>query len=211
MSDFVCTLNFCTKTACQWAVSRSAHRWTPALLAALLAGGMTGCSSVEMPSLSGLDLMSTTPTLFPGSQKNSSPYQMLDGTPPPNALSADGSMTMEGYQKIREAKAQNAVVLQVAGDEQPVRILPLPAGEKSVFVSELLAQTGVLRKFGAVHAAVYRPSPESISGIKMDVKFSKNGTIDPATDYGLRPGDRVQVRKKHNTGLQSLVNLAMQR
>lgn len=138
-------------------------------------------------------------------------YEMPDGTVPANDLSTDGSLTMEAYQKIRQAKAQNAVVLQVAGDEQPVRVLPLPEGEKSVFVSELLEQTGVFRRYGAVYATLYRQSPESISGIKMKINISNDGRIDPSTDYGLRAGDRVQVRKKKNTALQMLVDVALQR
>lgn len=136
---------------------------------------------------------------------------MLDGTIPGDEMSADGSLTMESYQKIREAKAQNSVVLQVAGDDQPVRVLPLPPGEQSVFISQLLTQTGVLGKFGGVQATLYRPSPDSIAGIRMDVKFADDGTVDPASDYGLRPGDRIQVRRKRTTPLQSLVDMALQR
>ncbi|MCA9136710.1 MAG: hypothetical protein KDB00_08125 [Planctomycetales bacterium] len=156
--------------------------------------------------------MSPSPSLlFTGTSKHSSPYEMADGTVPADAMSADGSMTMEAYQKIREAKAQNAVVLQVAGDSQPVRLLPLPAGEKSVFVSELLSQTGVLKKLGKVEATLYRPAPESITGVRMDIKFDDSGKIDPASDYGLRPGDRVQVRKQSTSAIQSFVKMAMRR
>ena len=143
--------------------------------------------------------------------KKSTTYEMPDGTLPANDLSSDGSMTEEAYQKIRQAKAQNSVVLQVAGDEQPVRVLPLPEGEQSVFVSELLDQTGVLRRFGTVYATLYRQSPESISGIKMQIKIADDGRIDPSTDYGLRAGDRVQVRQKKNTALQMLVDMALRR
>lgn len=186
--------------------------WGGGVLVVGLVTLATGCSPLKLPSARGLDLMSPSPNLlFTGTSAHSSPYEMADGTVPGDALSADGSMTMEGYQKIREAKAQNAVVLQVAGDDQPIRLLPLPAGEKSVFVSELLTQTGVLSKMGHVEATLYRPAPGSISGVKMDIKFDDNGLIDPASDYGLRPGDRVQVRKKSTSAIQSFVNMALRR
>ncbi|MCO8122800.1 hypothetical protein NHH03_13715 [Stieleria sp. TO1_6] len=162
--------------------------------------------------MSKLDLLAPAPGLLsPGAAKQASGYQTADGTLPAETISSDGSMTMEAYQRIRQAKAQNAVVLQVAGDEQPIRVLPLPSGQRSVFVSELLNQTGVLKKFGRVDATVYRPSPESISGIRMDVQFGEGGQIDPSSDYALRPGDRVQVRQRTSSGLQSLVDMALRR
>jgi hypothetical protein len=171
-----------------------------------------GCSSLTMGHTKKLDLMSPSSSLlFPGMKpKPRSPYQLADGSELP--VAGDGSMTMEAYQKIREAKAQNAVVLQVAGDEQPVRLLPLPPpGQKSVFVSELLNQTGVLEALSPIEATVYRPSPESISGIKMNIRFGEDGTVDPASDYGLRPGDRVHVRQIKTTAWESLVEMVLRR
>ncbi|QDV46521.1 hypothetical protein Enr13x_64300 [Stieleria neptunia] len=185
-------------------------RWATASVAPLLIAMATGCST--LPSARGLDLMNPSASLlFPGSAKNASPYEMLDGTVPTTAFSGDAGMTEEAYHKIREAKAQNAIVLQVAEDEQPVRVLPLPPGQKSVFVSELLTQTGVLRKLGGVQATLYRPSPDSISGVRMEIQFADDGTVDPTTDYGLRPGDRVQIQKKTTTAIESLVNMALRR
>ena len=185
-------------------------RWATASVAPLLIALTSGCSS--LPSARGLDLMSPSPNLlFPSSTKNTSPYQMLDGTVPATALSGNAGLTEEAYHKIREAKTQNAIVLQVAEDEQPVRVLPLPPGQKSVFVSELLTQTGVLKKLGSVQATLYRPSPDSISGVPMEIQFADDGTVDPTTDYGLRPGDRVQIQKKTTTAIESFVNMALRR
>ncbi|WP_182868050.1 hypothetical protein [Stieleria mannarensis] len=181
-----------------------------AALAILLTAVSTGCS--QLPSMRGLDLMSPSSSLlFPGSKKHTSPYQMLDGTVPATSLSGDGALTEEAYHKIRQAKTQNAVVLQVAGDEQPVRVLPLPTGQQSVFVSELLTQTGVLKKLGDVQATLYRPSPDSIAGVRMDIKFADDGTVEPTSDYGLRPGDRVQVQPITTTPIESLVKMALRR
>lgn len=120
-------------------------------------------------------------------------------------------MTMETYQKIRQAKAQNAVVLQVANDSEPIRVLPLPPGEKSAFVSELLTQTGLLSKLDSIEATVYRPTPDSIEGAKMVVHFTDEDTIDPTTDYCLRPGDRIQVTQVSTTPWESLANTIMRR
>lgn len=193
--------------------ARQHIRWASSLLVLSLVFAATGCSSLQMPGTGGLDLMSPSSKLLSlgAAGKHKSPYRMADGSSPGDVLAADGSMTMEAYNRIRQAKAQNAVVLQVAGDEQPVRVLPLPDGGKAIFVSELLEQTGVLEKFGHVQATLYRQSPDSISGIKMLVKFSKNGKVDPATDYGLRAGDRVQVRQQKFGALQMLVDTAMRR
>ena len=134
---------------------------------------------------------------------------MADGSEP--AFGIDGSMTMEAYQKIREAKANHSVVLQVAGDDEPVRVLPLPPENKTAFISELLTQTGLLKRFGAVEVVVHRPSPESISGVRMKVIFEDDGSVDPTTDYGLRPGDRIQVTKVSTGPWQSMVDLVLRR
>lgn len=187
------------------------------LLFAVLLGvtsliGSTGCTSLRVPSAQGLDLMSPSSIQLPGFRKNKgTTYSMADGSVPAQSFSPSGSLTEEAYQKIREAQTQNAVVLQVAGDPEPVRLLPLPEGNRSVFVSELLTQTGVTRKFGAIEATLFRPSPESITGVRMDIRFADGGKIDPATDYGLQPGDRVQVRRKTTSTWKSVVNLVLQR
>ena len=167
----------------------------------------TGCASLDVPSIAKLDLMDPSALIPTG---ESSEYRMVDGAQSP-MLAADGSMSMETYQRIRQAKEQNAVVLQVAGDEAPIRVLPLPEQGKSVFVSELLTQTGLLKKFGAVNATLFRPSADSISGIRMDVKLTEDGKIDPASDYALQAGDRVHVSQRTSSGLQSLVDVALRR
>ena len=171
----------------------------------------SGCTSIEMPSAAGVDLMNPSASLlFPGQRKKSAPYAMNDGTVPGMELSPNGALTEEAYLKIREAKAQNAIVLQVAGDPEPVRVLPLPDAGQSVFVSELLTQTGVMSRFGAIDATLYRAAPNSIAGIKMQIEIS-NGRIDPASDYSLRPGDRIQVTRRRTSLSQSVVNLALRR
>ncbi|WP_372898809.1 hypothetical protein, partial [Stieleria sp.] len=59
-------------------------RWATASLAPLLIALTTGCST--LPSARGLDLMNPAASLLsPGSAKNTSPYQMLDGTAPATA------------------------------------------------------------------------------------------------------------------------------
>lgn len=107
-----------------------------------------------------------------------------------------GSDSAEIFQRIREAKAQNAVVVQVAGDSTPVRVLPLPPDGRSVYVSDLLAQTGIQEKVGSLRATLYRANPQTPSGIPMEVRFDpRGGSVRPDSDYALQPGDRLKVSK----------------
>lgn len=112
----------------------------------------------------------------------------------------DGSVPLQGsdsaevYQRIRQAKAQNSIVLQVDGDSEPVRILPLPPDGRAVFVSDLIRQTGIQEKLGRMHVTVYRSSPVDFAGAKMDVRFDESGeSIRPETDYHLQSGDRIKI------------------
>ncbi len=205
------------KTACRVSIGRWAALSTVVCLMAVLS---SGCAS-KLPSMSGMDLMSPSGSMLTGGlggilgKPQHSRYQMADGSPLNGGLGADmgadGSLSLEAYQRIREAKSNNSVVLQVDGDSSPVRVLPLPTDTKSVFVSELLSQTGVLKKFGRIDAVLYRSSSDSIEGIRMEVKFRDDGLIDPASDYALRPGDRLQVKQRSTGGFQSLVNMALKR
>lgn len=172
---------------------------------------LTGCGN--LPSMSNADLLS------PGFLKRKPRSQMVlaNGTPTPLSENGTESLTMETYQRVRQAKAENAVVLQVQNDSSPIRVLPLPTDElspgtpKSVFVSELLTQTGLTRRFGMMEATLYRPSPDSIQGVRMVVSFREDGTIDPSTDYALQAGDRVHVTKRQVTGLSSLTDMILRR
>jgi hypothetical protein len=114
---------------------------------------------------------------------------MIEGAAP-----LQGSDSAELYQRIRQAKTQNSIVLQVQGDSEPVRILPLPPDGRAVFVSDLLRQTGVQEKMGRMHVVVYRSSPVDFAGAKMDVRFDESGeTVRPETDYHLQSGDRIKI------------------
>ncbi|MCD0461356.1 hypothetical protein [Roseiconus lacunae] len=182
-----------------------------ATVAVLLFGAAGGCAPLKTPGMKSLDLMSPSTSILSPFAKHSPKYRYADGSPAQMNYPADGSMTMETYQKIREAKAQNAVVLQVANDSEPIRVLPLPPGEKTAFVSELLGQTGLLNKLDRIEATVYRPTPNSIEGAKMDIVFVDEDTIDPTTDYSLRPGDRIQVTEVSVTPWESLTNAVLRR
>lgn len=138
------------------------------------------------------------------------------------------TFTQEAYESVRNAKANNSVVLQILDDDVPIRVLPLPptggsgaacdAGMSgteapTVYVSTLLQQTGVLRKLGKVQAALYRPAPDSLDGIRMDVLFSPHDAeqVRPESDYALRPGDRLVVGKDTRVGLDSLLDMVLDR
>ncbi|TWU08547.1 hypothetical protein [Stieleria varia] len=173
------------------------------MLLGLLACASTGCSSLSLPAFKAPSV--PLPGLSDASGDPS--YSGLEG----QTLSA--SMTAESYQKIKQAKAQNAVVLQVQGDSVPVRLLPLPDGSRSVFVSELLEQTGLQSRLGSrTQAVLHRPSPDSLTGIKMEIELNDNGEgIATACDYALRPGDRIVISKAETTGAQELVNMVLRR
>ncbi len=114
------------------------------------------------------------------------------------------------YLAVRQAQAQNSVVLQVVGDEEPHRILPLPTGGKSVFVSNLLQQTGVLEKLDNIDVVLYRPNPQMIGGMKMVVKLTGD-QVRPECDYALQPGDRLQVTKVERDTFQMLMDMTLVR
>lgn len=98
------------------------------------------------------------------------------------------------FDSVAQAAQRNAVVLQIAGAEKPVRVLPLPADGRPVYVSDLLRQSGLSREFPQMQARLYRNSAEAIGGIRMGVNF-RPGTneVAPEHDYCLRPGDRLEV------------------
>lgn len=170
---------------------------------ALLAAGFvlqsTGCTAIKTPR----DFVPEV-SIFP---TNDAKYRRMDGQ------QLQPSQSAESYQKIRQAKNQNAIVLQVYGDSEPIRVLPLPAEGKSVFVSELFRQTGLQKKMtGAMHATLYRPSPDSLNGVRMEIKMDESGDqVVPSCDYALRPGDRIEIVKDESSGLQHLVNFALRR
>lgn len=101
----------------------------------------------------------------------------------------------EVFRKLREAQNQNSVLLQVVGDSTPLRVLPLPPDNRTVFVSELLEQTGIREKFGTIEATVYRADRKIPGGVPMEVRFNNDGTVQPQYDYHLQPGDRIRVAK----------------
>ncbi len=123
-----------------------------------------------------------------------------------NTVALQGSDSAEVYQRIKEAKSQNSLVLQVTGDSQPIRVLPLPADGRTVFVSDLLRQTGVQEKMGRMLVTVHRSSPADFAGAKMVVKFDREGkAIRPETDYALQAGDRIKVMKDPTSSFGSIL------
>lgn len=156
---------------------------------AVMAAALTGCTNFNLPGFSPFSLREPTPT-YVGLQPG---------------FEADPSVSQEIYHKVREARAQNSIVLHVVGDDA-IRVLPLPPGEKSVFVSDLLEQTGVQRKLGALDAMLYRHSPNAIGGIPMEVKMSNDKkSVRAVSDYALQAGDRLRVTKAPHPGLERLI------
>jgi hypothetical protein len=146
----------------------------------------SGCTTLKLPSL-------TT---------NNPEYQN------PEAIAQLGTSNSEQvYHGVRQAKAQNAIILQVVGAKTPIRMLPLPTDGRSVFLSDLMKQAGVANQLGAMQAKLFRSSADSIGGLPMDVKMGMDGkSVKPETDYALRPGDRIQVQKALSPAMRGLVN-----
>jgi hypothetical protein len=115
----------------------------------------------------------------------------------PEALRPTASAVQ--FQKMQQARHQNAVVLQVVGDSEPFRVLPLPGEDQPVFVSTLLKQSGVAKRFSRMEVELYRSGAVGMEEVRMGVRFNDRGQIDPATDYALRAGDRLRVAEDHTS------------
>lgn len=168
------------------------------LTLALVAGlfTMTGCTGLRAPSSLGI------PSSLGFSQS----------PPPVQQPLAANSVAQAIYQATRQAKANHGIVLQVVGDENPIRVLPLPSEGQSVYVSQLLKQSGVQQQLGTVNATLFRHSTGSIGGVPMECKIAK-GTQDvmPESDYALQAGDRLRVQKAELFGGADLFDLVLQR
>ncbi len=154
---------------------------------------LTGCSSMQVPQLE------FPPTPF------SKPATPTYG-PEHRAFEMQPEAGEQIYQAVREAKARNAVVLQIVGDSSPIRVLPLPGDDQSVTVSNLLRQTGVNKKLGSIEATLFRPSSDSIAGMPLAIKMESDGrSARPESDYALRAGDRLRVRKAASPAMKGLI------
>jgi hypothetical protein len=155
-------------------------------LAALTA---TGCTSVKLPS-------------HPFTKGGSDPYLGIE-----SGYSSDLAVSEEVYHSVRRARAENGIVLQVVGDSSPSRVMPLPPAGKTVYLSQLLDETGVQESLGEIEATLYRHSSDSIGGIPMVVKMSQDQTrVRPECDYALQAGDRIRVEQAPDPGMQRMVN-----
>jgi hypothetical protein len=152
------------------------------LLLALTAAANTGCTT--------LNLSSVSPILGTIGKTNPKYSGVATG------VELMGSDAEKAYKAVREAKSKGGIVLHLVGDQEPVRVLPLPRDGKTVFVSDLLRQSGVQRRLGRVDATLYRASPHSISGVRMSVQLDPDTeAVLPESDYALEVGDRLQVQK----------------
>lgn len=161
---------------------------------AVLATCLSGCSSFKLPSFNAFGLSNSKPK-YVGLQPG---------------FESDVALSQEIYNKVREARAQNSIVLQIVGDESPVRVLPLPPEQKSVFVSDLLNQTGVQNKLGAIDVVLYRHATGTIGGIRMEVKMANDKrSVRAESDYALHAGDRLRVEKAPHPGLEKLIRTTL--
>ncbi len=164
------------------------------LVIAILGAGLSGCSAISLPSISGFS-----------AEDPSSRYVGVDP-----AFDRQSASSEDVYYKVRQARTQNSIVLDVTGDEMPARVLPLPTGGQSVLVSDLLKQTGVLKKLDRVEATLFRHDPNTIGGIPMAIKMSRDKKrVLAEADYALRPGDRLRVTQAAGMGMQELLGMSL--
>lgn len=174
-----------------------------------------GCAPLQLSALKMPGMKRDVTGLAPAGTDSESRFDTVGS----GAMISPGTFNEEVYHKVREAKANSSIVLQIVGDPTPVRVLPLPPVSgaspqgSSVFVSTLLKQTGVDKRFGRMEAVLYRHSTDSVEGHRMQVQFADRGAGDvrPESDYALRAGDRLVVRESQIGGLSSLVDMALQR
>ena len=172
----------------------------------------SGCSGLRLPStasMSGNPLLGGS--LLP--KKESATFVGPEGSLMSPGMPMDqNSVAQMVYQGTRQAKANGGIVLQVVGDETPIRVLPLPQDGRSVYVSQLLEQSGVKKQLGSVRATLFRHATGSIGGMPMECKMTKNGeSVRPESDYALQPGDRLRVEKLSLLDGTDLLDLVLSR
>ncbi|QDT02725.1 hypothetical protein K227x_11030 [Rubripirellula lacrimiformis] len=151
----------------------------------------TGCSTIHIPS---------SPFSHPSSELDG--YAGMEGVPQLPSTEAE-----EVYNAVRQARSQGGIVLHVPGDSPPTRVLPLPTDGRSVYISNLLKQTGVQKKLGTIEATLFRHSATSIAGIPLECKMDDDAySVRPEFDYALQPGDRLRVKKATHPAIQGFVN-----
>ncbi len=120
------------------------------------------------------------------------------------------SAASEQYDVISQARARNSVVLEIVGSKDPVRVLPLPTDGRSVFVSDLLKQSGLTKEFDRMQATLYRNSPNTLGGIRMGIHFhNRSNQITAEHDYALQAGDRLEVAELEINPFESFSDLIM--
>ncbi|MDB4476964.1 hypothetical protein N9018_02045 [Rhodopirellula sp.] len=174
-----------------YAQKRSLHGLFWSILACL---AFSGCTSVKLPG-----------TAF--QRPSNSDYQSMS-----SSLDVAHGVQEKAYYAVRQAKADNGVVLEVAGDSNPARLLPLPSNGQAVYLSDLLEETGVLGKLETVGATLYRYTPETVNGMPMEVRMADDcHTVRPESDYALQAGDRLRVWKVPNPAMGKLYNVFLGR
>lgn len=137
--------------------------------------------------------------LFPGAADDRS------SEPAPLKESPEAAM----FRAVQTARQTGAIVVQVQGAEKPLKVIPLPTDGSTVFISDLIQQMDLKRRFSSLNVTLFRSTDHVMDGVKMAVTFNKAGHVTTGTDYALRPGDRVTVRHELHSALQSVLDNAL--
>lgn len=94
------------------------------------------------------------------------------------------------------------VEIREDGRQPQLTSLPLP---DSMYVQQVLDQSGALRRFRRVRVEIYRQLPEG-GGHRLDVVFDKTThRIPPSSDYSIHPDDRVVITEDRSTILDDML------
>ncbi len=129
-----------------------------------------------------------------------------DDSDAPNEATLHESPEAAMFRAVQTARQTNSIVLQVEGAEKPMRVIPLPTDGKTVFMNDLLRQTGLKSKYNGLDIVLLRSGAGEMDGVKMAVTFDGKGRVSTGTDYALRPGDRIMVRKVLNSTIQNVLD-----
>lgn len=110
------------------------------------------------------------------------------------------------FRAVQMARQNHSIVLQVRGVEKPLRVIPLPEDGATVFMSDLVRQSGLSSKFGSMDITLFRSSEQELDGVKMAVTVDKSGRVNTGTDYALRAGDRIVIRRGVNTAISGVLD-----
>jgi hypothetical protein len=102
--------------------------------------------------------------------------------------------------KAEVAKFQ--VEVRESGKQPELKQFPLP---QTLYVQQVLDQSGVLRRFRRLKIEIYRQLPGG-RGHRLDVAFDRaEHRVPPGADYAIHPNDRIVITEDTSTLLDDML------